>query len=295
MPDFDFTYNLSAVVTGAARVLIICLITFVLLWVLKRVVRKAITARIPKIREESPDQLALRSDTMGTVIAGAVSFVAWVVAGLMILSAVGLNVAPVLATVGVASLAVGFAAQNIIRDYFNGFFIVMEDWYRVGEVAIISGIGGLVVDITLRRTVLRDLSGTMHVIPNSKIEFASNMTRDWSRINLNVGVAYKEDLNHVIHVTNEVCQELNDDPIWGEDLLTTPKVERVDNLGDHGIDIKILGDTKPIRQWALTGELRKRLKTRFDHEGIEIPWPHTKVYFGDSLNVSRTSDGNQAS
>ena len=123
----------------------------------------------------------------------------------MILGTVGVNITPLLATVGVASLAVGFAAQNIIRDYFHGFFIVMEDRYRVGEVAIVAGIGGLMVDIGLRRTVLRDLNGAMHVIPSSKIELASSLTRDWGRINLNVAVAYKENLDRVIEVVNEVC------------------------------------------------------------------------------------------
>ncbi len=150
-------------------------------------------------------------------------------------------------------------------------------------MAVVVGTGGLVEDINLRRTVLRDLNGTKHFIPNSKIELASNLTREWARINLNVSVAYKENLDHVFSVINQVCQEFKDDPAWGSDMLTTPHVERVDNLGDNGIEIKILGDTKPIRQWALMGELRKRLKDQFDKEGIEIPWPHTKVYFGNTL------------
>jgi len=205
----------------------------------------------------------------------------WVVAAVMVLSELNVDIAPILATVGLGALAFGLAAQNIIRDYLNGFFILMEDWYRVGEVAVISGTGGLVEDVNLRRTVLRDLNGTMHIFPNSKVESASNMTRDWSRINLNVSVAYKENLTRVFEVVNEVGQQMKDDTVWGRDLLTVPKVERVDNLGNSGIEIKILADTKPIRQWALTGELRKRLKDRFDEEGIEIPWPHAKVYFGD--------------
>jgi small conductance mechanosensitive channel len=159
----------------------------------------------------------------------------------------------------------------------------MEDWFRVGEVATIAGETGLVVDMGLRRTTLRDLNGTMHIVPNGKIELASNMTRDWARINLDISVSYNENLDKVIQVINEVCQQFKDDPDWGGDLLTIPKVERVNSLGDSGIDIKILGDTNPGRQWALTGELRKRLKDRFDAEGIEIPWPHTKVYFGNTL------------
>jgi len=121
----------------------------------------------------------------------------------------------------------------------------------------------------------------MHNIPNSKAELASNLTRDWSRINLNVSVGCGENVDRVFSVINEVCAQLIEDTTFSPDFLTIPKVERVDKLADSGIDKKILGDTKPIRQWALTGDLRQRLKYRFDQEGIEIPWPYTKVYFGD--------------
>ncbi len=283
MPDFDFNFELSALATGAVKVVIIIIVTFILLWILKRAIHKIITARIPKIREESPEELASRSETLSGVVSRAISFIAWIIAFMMILSVLGINIAPIIAAIGLAGLAVGFAAQNIIRDYFHGFFIIMEDWYRVGEVATASGITGIVEGMGLRRTVLRDLNGTMHVIPNSKVELASNMTRDWARINLDISVAYKEDLSHVFEVINDECKKFKEDPVWGNDLLTTPEVLRVNSLGDNGIEIKVLGDTKPMKQWALTGELRKRLKDRFDIEGIEIPWPHTKLYFGNTL------------
>jgi len=282
MPTFDFDFGLSSLVNGAIQVFIILVIAFILVMVTRRVIPRLIGARIPKIREESPEQLAIRSKTLSIVIVQVVSGIILVLAVVMILSQLGVEIAPLLAGIGVAALALGFAAQNIIRDYLHGFFIVMEDWYRVGEVAVIQGTGGLVENITLRRTVLRDLNGTLHIFPNSRVEQASNMTRDWSRVNLDVTVAYKENLNNVIQVINEVGQGLKDDPTWGQDLLTTPAVTRVNNLGDHGVEIKILADTKPIKQWGLMGELRKRLKDRFDEEDIEIPWPHTKVYFGNA-------------
>jgi small-conductance mechanosensitive channel len=115
------------------------------------------------------------------------------------------------------------------------------------------------------------------------------MTRDWARLNLNIAVACKENLSNVFGIINQVGRELKDDPVWGKDALTTPEVLRVNNLGDNGIEIKILADTKPIRQWALMGGLRKRLKDRFGEEGIEITWPHTKVYFGNKLRGERVS------
>ncbi len=283
MPDFNFNFELSAVVTGAVKGLVIILVTLVLLWVIKKAVRKIITERIPRIREETQDQLASRSETLAGIVNRVISFIVWIIAFMMLLSVVGINVAPIIAAVGLAGLAVGFAAQNIIRDYFHGFFIIMEDWFRVGEIVTCSGATGVVVGMGLRRTTLRDLNGTMHVIPNGKIEQASNLARDWSRINLDVSVGYSENLDKVIHVINEVCQRFKEDADWGNELLTTPKVERVNDLGDSGIDIKILGDTNPGKQFALMGELRKRIKDRFDDEGIEIPWPHTKVYFGNTL------------
>ena len=284
MPTFDFNFGLSALVNGAIQVAIILVIALVSVIIGRWLIPKLIQARVPKIREEAPEQLAARSKTLSRIVVQVFSVVIWLLAIVMILSQLGVDIAPLLAGIGVAALALGFAAQNIIRDYLHGFFILMEDWYRVGEVAVIQGTGGLVENITLRRTVLRDLNGTMHIFPNSRVEQASNMTRDWSRVNLDITVAYKENLNNVFRVINEIGRELKDDPAWGTDLLTTPEVTRVNNLGDHGVEIKILADTKPIKQWALMGELRRRLKDRFDAEGIEIPWPHTKVYFGNVLS-----------
>ena len=283
MPEFDFNFELSTLVTGAVKVLIIVLATWAILWLIRRAVRSVIASRIPRFREESDAQAASRSETLSGVVNRVISAIAWFVAFMMILSVFGINVAPIIAAVGVAGIAVGFAAQHIIRDYLHGFFIVMEDWFRVDEVATCAGETGVVVDMGLRRTTLRDVNGTMHVIPNRKIDQASNLARDWARINLDVSVGYGENIDRVFEVANDICRKFKDDPKWGEDMITTPEVVRVNNLGDSGIEIKILGDTKPMKQWALMGELRKRIKERFDEEGIEIPWPHTKVYFGNAL------------
>ena len=283
MPDVEFTFNLANMVNRAITAVIILAVTYILLRVMRRVVHRLITTRIPKLREESPEQLASRSETLSGAVTQALSGVIWVIAGMMVLSELGVNIGPLMASLGLASLALGFAAQGIVRDYLHGFYILMEDWYRVGEVTIIAGIGGLVEDISLRRTVMRDLDGVWHNIPNSKVEMSSNMTRDMARINLNVSVGYGENLDRVIEVINEVGVDMKSDPAFGPNLLSTPKVEGVDKLGDSGIEIKILGDTKPMTHWGLTRQLRKRLKDRFDQEGIEIPWPHTKVYFGNGL------------
>jgi small-conductance mechanosensitive channel len=280
--NWGLSFDFSALITGALKVLLIVVVTLVVLWIARRVIRRVISSRIPRVREEKPDELASRSETLSKVIIQVLSFIVWVIALMMILGVLGVNITPILAAVGVAGLAVGFAAQNIIRDYIHGFFIVMEDWYRVGEVATVAGISGVVEVMNLRRTILRDINGSLHNVPNSNIALASNLTRDWARINLDISVAYKENLGRVVQVINDVCQKFKDDEEWGKDMLTIPEVVRVNNLGDNGVELKILGDTKPMRQWALMGELRRRLKDRFDEEGIEIPWPHTKVYFGNT-------------
>lgn len=278
----DFSFNLDTLMTIAIRVVIILVLALVLTVIQKKLVPRIITVRIPKIREESQDQLAVRSKTLAHVITRSGTVFIWSVTLVMVLGAVGVDITPLLASLGVGALALGFAAQNIIRDYLNGFFILMEDWYRIGEWVTISGMEGDVEQISLRRTILREINGTMHVIPNSQIPLASNQTRDWARINLYITVAYKEDISHVYAVIDEVCQELKDDSDWGKNLTTTPSAMRVSDLGAHGVEICIRGYTKPGEQWGLTGELRKRIKNRFDLEGIEIPWPHTKVYFGDT-------------
>jgi small conductance mechanosensitive channel len=205
-----------------------------------------------------------------------------IIAFLTILSVLGINIMPILAVFLAMAVGVGLALQNIGRDYVHGVYIIAEDWFRIGEWTTLAGKSGTVHYMDLRRTILRDLDGTMHVIPNGSIEIVSNMGRDWASINLNIAVAYKENLDHVIEVINDVCQKFKNDNVWGRELLSTPKVQRVNDLGNSGIEIKILGDTKPLRQWDLTGELRKRLKDRFDQEDIEIPWPHAKVYFGNT-------------
>ena len=266
----------------AVKVVIILAIAITLNIIQKKMIPRVIIASIPKIRVESQDQLSTRSKTIAFVLIKIIAFIIWIITTVMVLGVIEVDIAPLLATLGVASLALGFAVQNFIRDYLQGFFIIMEDWYRIGDWVTISGMEGEVEKVSPRRTVLREINGTMHVIPHSQVQFVSNQTRDWARINLYITVAYKEEISHVYQVINEVCKELKDDPDFGTNLTTTPSAMRVSDLGAHGVDICIRGYTKPGEQWGLTGELRKRIKNRFDQEGIEIPWPHTKIYFGNT-------------
>jgi small conductance mechanosensitive channel len=186
----------------------------------------------------------------------------------------GVNIGPLIAGVGIAGIAIGFGAQSLVKDLIAGLFILLDNQYGKEDVVEIAGKTGIVEDIGLRRTVLRDLDGVVHYVPNGEIVVASNMTQEYSRVNMNVSVSYAEDLDRVMDVINQVGLELAEDPDWKDVIITPPASLRVDAFGDSGIDIKILGDVMPIRQWEVMGELRRRLKKRFDQEGIEIPFPH---------------------
>jgi small conductance mechanosensitive channel len=228
------------------------------------------------------EEVRKRADTLSSVLIAAGQVFIIVIAAFIVLSELGINIGPILAGAGIVGIAIGFGAQSLVKDIIAGVFIIMENQYRVGDVVKIADISGLVEQINLRRTVLRDLDGIVHTVPNGEIRVASNLTKEWARVNLNISVSYGTDLDHAIAVINRVCQEMAQEPEWAPLIIKTPQVLRVDNLGDSGIDLKILGDTKPIRQWDVMGEIRKRVKKTFDEEGIEIPWPHTKVFFGNA-------------
>jgi small-conductance mechanosensitive channel len=272
--------------TSGIRVIIIIAIAVAVYLICRPIIRSIIKRIICRqMAGEDENEVRQRTDTLSSVLVKIVGIIVLIVAVITILPEFGVNIASLIAAIGIGGLAIAFAAQNLIRDFIAGFFILLEDHYGIGDVVSIAGVAGVVEDITLRRTVLRDLDANVHSVPNGKVELSTNMTKKFSRVNLNVSVGYGEDLKHVIDIANRVCQKMAKEAQWKDDFITTPSVLRVDNLGDSGIDIKILGDTKPAKQWAIMGELRLRLKDEFDREGIEIPWPHTKVYFGNAPTV----------
>jgi len=265
-------------------ILIIIVIAAAVYFVLRHLIPVIIKQTMAqRMKGKLGEEIKKRSNTLSSVLIKTSLIIIVIFALFTILPEFGINITAMLAGLGVIGIAVGFGAQTLIKDYLSGLFIILEDPYDVGDVVRVGGIAGLVEEIGLRRTILRDLDGIVHSVPNSEIKTASNFTKGYSRVNLNISVAYGEDLDRVINVINRACKEMAEDPKWKADFVTTPQVLRVDNLGDSGIDIKILGDTKPIRQWDVMGELRLRLKRTFDAEEIEIPWPHTKVYFGNAI------------
>ena len=206
----------------------------------------------------------------------------WAVVVIITLEQIGLNVTPILAGAGIMGLAVGFGAQNLVRDLISGFFLVLEDQVRVGDVAIVNGTGGLVEAITFRTIVLRDLSGIVHIFPNGTINTLSNMTKVWSGYVMDVGVAYKEDTDHVVEVMRRVGDELRQDPTLGPMILEPIEIFGVDEFADSAVIIKARLKTHPIQQWGVGREYRRRPKKAFDAEGIEIPFPHRSIYVGEA-------------
>ncbi|KPJ72512.1 hypothetical protein AMJ52_06045 [candidate division TA06 bacterium DG_78] len=266
------------------RILVIIIIGFVVYFIFQKVVPRIIRRTVTlQMKGKSQIEVQKRSKTVSRVMRNTIGILIGILVLFTILAEVGINIGPALASLGILGLAVGFGAQNLVKDIINGLFILIENPYGVGDVAKVAGITGLVEEINLRRTILRDLDGIVHYVPNGEINVASNFTKEFSRVNMNISVSYGENLDRVIKVINSICTKLAQEEQWKEKIIKIPQVLRIDALGDSGIDIKILGETQPIAQWDVMGELRKRIKDEFDRQGIEIPWPHMKVYFGNSI------------
>ncbi len=206
----------------------------------------------------------------------------WSVVVIVSLDQIGLNVTPILAGAGIVGLAVGFGAQNLVRDVISGFFMVLENQVRVGDVAIVNGTGGLVEAITFRTILLRDLSGVVHVFPNGTVSTLANMSKEWSAYLMDIGVAYKEDTDHVVAVMRRVAEELRQDPVLGPLILEPIEIFGVDNFADSAVIIKARLKTRPIQQWTVGREYRRRLKKAFDAEGIEFPSPQHSIRVGEA-------------
>ena len=280
----DWTPVTDWLLQHGTRILIILLVGVGLWFTLRKLLPPLVRRTVTRTREkESKAGMEKRTKTLVGVFMATGRISIGIIIIFMILSELDVPIGPALAGLGVVGVAVGFGAQWLIRDLIAGTFILMENQYRVGDVIRIADVAGGVEEVSLRKTVLRDLDGIVHNIPNGEIRVASNFTRHWSRAHLNISVAYKEDLDRVMALIRKTWEELADDPDWGPFLISkTPWLLRVDAFGDSGIVIKVVGETQPIKQWDVMGELRRRIKRVFDEEGIEIPWPHTKVYFGNS-------------
>jgi small conductance mechanosensitive channel len=245
--------------------------------------KKGLIKHSERQAKQDRDEASKRIETLTSIIHGLVKIVLWVVLGMVILQKFGINIAPILAGAGIVGLAVGFGAQELVRDFISGFFIILENQIRAGDVAIINGTGGLVEKIAFRTTTLRDFSGVVHIFQNGKISTIANMTKDWSAMVFDIGVAYKEDPQQVMELMKQVGNEMYNDEQFKDKILEPIEVFGLDKFADSALVIKARLKTKPIQQWSIGREYRRRLKEVFDEHNIEIPFPHTTIYWGDKI------------
>jgi small conductance mechanosensitive channel len=236
------------------------------------------------IPEKDPVQAAevkKRAQTLGNTLRDALLVIFSFVALLMILGELGIQLGPLLATAGIGALAIGFGAQSLVKDVINGFFIILENQYRIGDAIDVAGVSGLVESLTLRRTVLRDLEGRVHIVPNGEIKIVSNLSKEWARSVLDIGISYRENLDRVIDVLSRIGKEMESDERFKEALLEPFHILGVERFGESQLVVRMAVKTAPLKQWEVSRELRKRIKNRFDEEGIQIPYPHRILFWGE--------------
>ncbi|MCI5108496.1 MAG: mechanosensitive ion channel family protein [Candidatus Pacebacteria bacterium] len=267
------------VVGVGPKVIIILVVAFFARLIIFKIIESAVRRVVRQEEGVSIDAEERRENTLIRIINGTLHVVIWLVSIMMILSEIGVEIGPILAAAGVVGIAVGFGGQYLIKDIISGFFIIIENQYKVGDVVCIGDSCGLVEDISLRMSTLRDLDGIAHHIPHGEVKQVSNMTKGFSRVNMNIGVSYEDDIEKVEAVINKIGKEMSADPEWKDKIREAPKFLRIDSFGDSSVNVKILGDTEPLSQWEVAGELRKRIKISFDREGISIPYPQRTISY----------------
>ena len=278
--DFVNDLTLASLIQSALRVGVVLLLWFLLTRAAKLFLNGLGTRLIAQAEssDESPIETRKRIDTLLKLLTQLVGFVLFISLSLVMLMQLGVEIGPLLASAGILGLAVGFGAQSLVKDVITGFFIVMENQMRVGDVVTINGTGGLVEAMTLRTVVLRDLTGTVHIFPNGNINTVANATRGWSAYVFEIGIAYKEDPDTAISSLRAIAKTLKEDEHFGAKIIDDPEIFGVEQLGDSAVVIKGRIKTMPSSQWEVGREFLRRVKKTFDAQGIEIPFPHRTLY-----------------
>jgi len=278
-------------VTTGLSLLIVLLVAVAASRLLKSAVRRLENLLVgraeKKSTEESLEEIEQRIHTLSELLKNTAVTVIWVMALMIALKEIGIDIGPLLAGAGIVGLAVGFGAQNLVRDVVSGFFIILENQVSKGDVAVVNGTGGSVEAVNLRTIILRDATGTVHVFPNGTISTLSNMTKDWSARVFEIGVAYKEDTDRVVDVMLEVAEGLRADEEFGKRILQPMEIMGVDSFADSAVVIKARIKTKPAQQWSVGREYNRLLKKAFDERGIEIPFPHRTLTWADASDPIR--------
>jgi small conductance mechanosensitive channel len=280
-PSFDFNafseIAITWVVTSGLKILLIIIATLILKKIVRIFSRKIFT--VVQKREDN-SEFAKRADTLSSIVRHILNITIFVIAVMIILGELGIKIGPILAAAGVIGLAVGFGAQSLVKDVISGFFILLEDQIRVGDVIIVAGRAGLVEKLNLRLTTLRDLEGRVHYVPNGQIDVVTNMTKEYSCYVFDIGVAYKEDVDQVINLIREVGKSLREDPDFHNCIIEDMEVFGLDKFADSALIVKARIKTKPMRQWDVAREFNRRLKIKFDENDVEIPFPHLTMFMG---------------
>jgi moderate conductance mechanosensitive channel len=276
---FDWTEIVTpTIIIGSVRVVFILFLAFLAirgLSVLTRRLQRDVDEQDlvrKRLREQRAKTLASLLNNVGMMVVVGIALVT-------ILN-IFIPIGPILASIGILGLAISFGAQSLMKDLISGAFMLAEGQFAVGDVVRVGETSGLVEKITLRTLVLRDVHGVLHVIPNGTIDTLSNMTKSWSRAVLEIGVAYKEDVDRVMEVMLDEALRMYEDPDWAPILVDEPVVPGVERFDDSAVTIRVMFKTLPLKQWDTAREYRRRIKNRFDAEGIEIPFPHRTVYWG---------------
>ncbi|MDD2474392.1 MAG: mechanosensitive ion channel family protein [Dysgonamonadaceae bacterium] len=286
-------------VTDLISIFIIILLLIITLRIAYALVKKlkAILLKRMAYRNEEPDiEVEKRLNTLMGVLRKTLSIVIWSIFIMIFLEKININIIPILSAAGIVGLAVGFGSQELVRDFIAGFFILLEDGIRTGDVVTLNGTSGSVEKIELRTITLRDSSGVVHIFQNGKINTISNMTKGWSAMVFNIGVSYKEDLTQVMRLMKEVGDKMFAEAEYQAKMLDTMEVSGLNDFGDSALVIRGRIRTKPGQQWGVGREYRKRLKEAFDENNIEIPFPHQTIYLGeeeDSSKLSVNADSNK--
>jgi small conductance mechanosensitive channel len=261
------------------RIAVILLVAWACLMLTRRVV-PALKRQMQK-RAGDPQQVK-RLDTLGRVLRYVLAVVISVVAGMLVLAELGVTIAPLLASAGVLGIAVGFGAQSLIKDYFNGLFLLLEDQIHQGDVVEIAGKGGLVEEITLRYIRLRDYEGSVHFVPSGEVTTVTNRSRGFACAVIDVGVAYREDVDEVFGVMREVAAAMREDETLAPLILDDLEIAGVDAWADSAVIVRCRFRVRPLEQWTVRRAFLQRLKKAFDRQGIEIPFPHLTIFRGEA-------------
>ncbi len=286
---FDWTDNAtfarySDIVIGKPLVLLgLLLLAYALRWVLfrlvNRVVRRAAHSTLPdRMNVATTARRAQRAETIGSLLQSIITGLLVAVFGTMMLSELGVDIAPIIASAGILGIALGFGAQSLVRDYLSGVFMILEDQFGVGDIVDLGEATGTVEAVTMRVTRLRDINGTVWYVPNGSILRVGNQSQNWSQTVLDISVAYHEDLTRVRRVLEEVAHDMWEDDDFRGQVIEEPSVWGVQDLAPDSVTMRVVLKTTPGEQWAVAREMRQRIKARFDHEGIEIPFPQRVVW-----------------